>query len=190
MMPDPRDEGSNPRRDPPSDAIASGVMLPVFPDAEGQLSIILTVRSDEIEQGGQICFPGGRTESVESPVEAAFRETEEEIGVPSKQIAFLGKLTPLYVNSSNSLIHPAVGFMDRRPAITRDPYEVREVFTTRLESLTGPDNLRCETWTLKGRSFYVPFWDIHEVPLWGATAMILAEFLDLYNEFKSKAQKK
>jgi 8-oxo-dGTP pyrophosphatase MutT (NUDIX family) len=183
MMPVPVDEGPNPRRQPPSDAIASGVMALIHPNQQGDFSITLTVRSDQIEQGGQICLPGGRAESLETPLDAALRETEEEIGVHKVLISVLGHLTPLYVNTSNSLVHPTVGFLSELPPIRKDPYEVSEVFHVQLDDLAVPDPQTTETWQLLGRPFKVPYWDIHEVPLWGATAMMLAELMTLYSEF-------
>lgn len=187
MEPRPLDHAFKPRRQPPSDAVASGVMLLWYPGLNNQYEIILTVRSEEIEQGGQICLPGGRVEGTESPSEAAVRETREEIGIPPDRIKFLGTLTPLYVNSSNSLIHPSVGFIPHPPAFERDPYEVQEIFTTSIETLYQSDHLAYTQWELNGRSFRVPYWNIHDtVPLWGATAMILAEFLELYEQYKNE----
>lgn len=189
MMPEPSDGGPTPGRKPPSDAVASGVMILLFPGQHHHLSTIFTLRSDHIEQGGEICFPGGRAESLESPPEAAFRETEEEIGISREAIEEVGSLTPLYVNTSNSLIHPSVGYIPRLPSLQKDPYEVQEIFHASLKTLNNPSNIKTETWELKGRSFSVPFWDIHEVPLWGATAMMLAEFMELYDQFVAGSRK-
>ncbi len=187
MEPRPLDHTSESRRDPPSDAVASGVMLLWYPSSDERCQIILTVRSEEIEQGGQICLPGGRVEGIESPPEAAVRETREEIGVTPDLYRVLGALTPLYVHSSNSLIHPSVGYISHRPTFERDPFEVQEIFTASLETLYQPDHLVQSRWELHGRPFRVPHWNIHDaVPLWGATAMILSEFMELYGEYKNR----
>lgn len=185
-MPEPSDGTPKPREKPPSDAVASGVMILIFPVRPQHLSIIFTLRSDHIEQGGQICFPGGRAESLESPPEAAFRETEEEIGISREVIDEVGSITPLYVNSSNSLIHPTVGYVPQLPSLQKDPYEVQEIFHASLNTLNDTNNIKTEIWELNGRSFTVPFWNIHKVPLWGATAMMLAEFMELYNQFRKE----
>ncbi len=187
MEPHSADGGANPRRQPPSTAITSGVMVLVFPHKSRDYEIVLTVRSEDIEQGGQICLPGGRSEENESPEETALRETWEEIGVSSDLINILGKLTPLYVNTSNSIIHPLVGYTPQKPSFKRDPVEVQEVFTTPLAKLISDHHLENTRWNLKGRSYHVPHWTIHsDVPLWGATAMILSEFLELYRLYKSE----
>ncbi|HET6527951.1 MAG TPA: hypothetical protein VFG39_04295 [Balneolaceae bacterium] len=60
---------------------------------------------------------------------------------------------------------------------------MEEVFAVELDSLLRKKNLTVEDWDLQTHTYRVPYWNIHRVPLWGATAMMLSELLDLYREF-------
>lgn len=186
MAPEPVEEGKGNRRkmDAPDHARQSSVLILLYPNDEDKLELLLTLRSSDIDHGGQISFPGGRSEEGESIVETALREAEEEVGIDPEQVCILGKLTKLYVNHSNNHVAPVVGFLNTRPVLTLDPTEVEEAFSVELESLVKKTNLTVEDWELKNYRFRVPYWNVHRVPLWGATAMMLNEFLELYREFK------
>jgi 8-oxo-dGTP pyrophosphatase MutT (NUDIX family) len=156
----------------------------LYPDEEQQLHLILTLRTQTINHPGQISLPGGRAESGETAVETAMRETEEEIGLETGNIKIAGKLSDLYVQVSDNCVTPIVGFLDYSPEMKINPGEVKEAFSISLEALLDEKNLTVETWQLHNRDVHVPFWNIHSVPLWGATAMILSELLELYRGFK------
>jgi len=98
-------------------------------------------------------------------------------------ITIVGELSELYVSHSNNLVTPVIGFTNRRPDFSINPAEVEEVFAIELHSLLHKKNITVEDWDLHSYTYRVPYWDIHQVPLWGATAMMLNEFLDLYREF-------
>lgn len=171
----------------PSDASNSSVLIPLLSNAEQEMEMILTLRSKKIDHGGEISFPGGRTEEGETATEAALRETHEEIGIHPESVTVLGTLSKLYVSASNNYVTPVVGFIDHLPELHINPAEVAETFTVELDSLANKKNLTVEQWNRKEYTYHVPFWDVHRVPLWGATAMILSEFLELYREFKSQS---
>lgn len=188
MAPEPVDEG-NPKREmeAPDHARASSVLILIFPNREGELELTLTLRTSNINHGGQLSFPGGRAEDNETEIETALREANEEIGITTADVQIAGSLSKLYIAHSNNYITPVVGFLDYVPELTLNPDEVEESFSVELESLLGKKNLTVENWNLRESATYkVPYWDVHRVPLWGATAMILSEFLELYRMFKSK----
>ena len=162
----------------------SGVLIPVFPDEHNNLHVILTLRTNSIRHAGQISFPGGRKENGETLEETALRETEEEIGISPSAVELVCHITPLYLYRTDNQITPYVGFLQEKPLLSPNPAEVDEVFTTSLEELISPETQKREEWHLSHASFDVPFWSIHRVPLWGATAMIMSELLELYREFK------
>ncbi|MCH8494559.1 MAG: CoA pyrophosphatase [Balneolales bacterium] len=142
-----------------------------------ELQFTLTLRSSRLpSHSGQLSLPGGRIESGESIEQAALRETWEEIGVPETMPQVLGSLSALHVPHSRNLIHPVVAFVQNLPELLLCEDEVDEVFHRHVTSLMDTSILRRETWTLRGTQYDVPFWDVHDVPLWGATAMILSEF--------------
>lgn len=184
MAPKPVSEGEMRQMDPPEDVKQSSVLILLFPNDEEELELTLTLRTNDIDHGGQISFPGGRAHEGETAVETALREAEEEIGVAPESVNIIGQLSDLYVSHSNNLVIPIVGFLNKRPEFKIDPREVEEVFAVELESLLHKKNLTVEDWDLRTNTYKVPYWDIHRVPLWGATAMMLNEFLELIREFK------
>ncbi|MCC5926720.1 MAG: CoA pyrophosphatase [Bacteroidetes bacterium] len=160
----------------------SGVLLLLSPHPESlRTQFTLTLRSSRLlSHSGQLSLPGGRIEKGETPEQAALRETYEEIGVPVHAPRMLGRLTPLHVPHSGNLIYPVVAWIDKLPALTLEPFEVSEAFQVDVATLSDPHKQSKETWNLRNQTLTVPFWRVHQkVPLWGATAMILSEFMQL-----------
>lgn len=191
MAPEPVSTDSRPRKsEAPPHAIDSSVLVLVYAGEDNNLKLVFTLRTTSINHGGQISFPGGRSEPGESSVETALREAEEEIGVNPDDISIVGSLSTLYTQVSNNEVTPVVGFLDYVPELKINPDEVEEVFSTSLVELADKNNIIVEKWQLHGKNTYrVPFWNIHRVPLWGVSAMILSEFMELYGEFKSQKTK-
>ncbi|REL33094.1 CoA pyrophosphatase [Rhodohalobacter sp. SW132] len=184
MMPEPVDPDEKiPIESIDSSGHPSGVLVPIYPDLQGNMNVILTLRTDSIRHAGQISFPGGRSDNGESATETALRETREEIGIENKLISIAGSLSPFYLYRSHNRITPVVGFLREKPQMKKNPYEVEEIITVKLDRLISEERIKKERWDLEHNSFYVPFWDIHKVPLWGATAMMMSELLVIYREF-------
>lgn len=183
MSPEPLDPDVVLPRKESDTAHPSSVLIPLFPDKDDRLNVILTLRTDSIRHAGQISFPGGRREGDESPEETALRETEEEIGVFRNRVQIACSITPLYLHRTDNQITPFVGFLDQEPDLIPNPAEVKEAFSVPLQELINNQNFKKEQWDLSQASFHVPHWTIHEVPLWGATAMMMNELLELYKEF-------
>lgn len=183
MAPKPRSDGEMRKMNPPEDVRQSSVLALLFPNEENDIELTLTLRSEDIDHGGQISFPGGRANKGESAVDTALREAREEIGIDPGRVTILGQLSDLYVSHSNNLVVPVIGYSRERPEFTVNPIEVEEVFTVTLDSLLHKKNLTVEDWELGKHTYKVPYWDVHRVPLWGATAMMLNELLDLYREY-------
>lgn len=142
--------------------------------------IILTLRSSKLKNhSNQISFPGGRIESNETKIQAALRETNEEIGLDKSAISIIGELSPLYVPPSDSIIYPIVGYIHKLPTnFMLNPEEVEEAFLTPITHLFNHSKKLVETWNFNGTDVDVPLWTIHShTPLWGATAMILSELI-------------
>ena len=150
-----------------------------------ELHIVFTLRTFQlISHSGQLCFPGGQSKISETPEETALRETVEEIGIKPYTIEILGKLTPIYILPSNSLITPVVGFSNQYLDFIINPDEVKEAFTIPI-SFFSFNNIKSKMWQINNEDITMPYWQIHPtVPLWGATAMILAEFLTIYENIK------
>lgn len=161
----------------------SSVLIPIFENSENDLEIIFTLRTNSIRHAGQISFPGGRSEGGESLVDTALRESFEEVGIKPKQVFVAGTLSPLFLYRSNNKITPFVGFLDEKPELQINPNEVEEAFSVPIRSLLDENHLIWEEWTIRDYQMKVPYWNIHSTPLWGATAMITNELLELYKEF-------
>jgi 8-oxo-dGTP pyrophosphatase MutT (NUDIX family) len=118
-------------------------------------------------------------ESEENFEHAALRETWEELGIPPERIRIIGALTPLYIPPSNFCVYPVVGVADVPLGFTPHPDEVTEVIEVPLRHLLSPDQVRRELWTIHGDKVDVPFYSFGRHKIWGATAMVLAEFLEI-----------
>jgi 8-oxo-dGTP pyrophosphatase MutT (NUDIX family) len=115
----------------------------------------------------------------ESAVETALREAEEELNIAPAEVQVLGELTPLYIPPSNYCIYPVVAATERRPDFRPSPHEVAEVIEVPLDHLLDLRNIKKEKWPLRGIEVTVPFYYYQGHKIWGATAMVLAELLDL-----------
>lgn len=166
------------RRQAPPDAKPSSVLVLMWPEA-GTTQVLLTLRSHRLNShGGQLSLPGGRREPGETDEVAALREAEEEVGLPQGLATVVGRLSPLYIPVSYSLLTPVVALAPSAHEWQLNPAEVAEVLHLPLHQLHAPGVRRSEVWQLMGRPYQVPVWQVHpQVPLWGATAMVLAELM-------------
>jgi len=127
----------------------------------------------------QVSFPGGAREAVDKTrEETALRETREEVGIKGK-MEILGALTPLHIPVSNFMVYPYVGCMEEAPLFRPDPAEVQYVIEAPLSALLDPGNSRSETLKHHGQFMEVPFYSVRNEKIWGATAMMLSEVLQL-----------
>jgi 8-oxo-dGTP pyrophosphatase MutT (NUDIX family) len=168
------------RLDPPEGVIArpGAVLILLYPNGV-DLRLLLTVRSDRLpNHRGEVSLPGGATDPQdEGPMATALRECYEELGIAPEYIAVWGTLTPIYIPPSNFRITPVVGFSEELPALNPNDDEVSEVLTVTVRELLDPGQVFVEQWTLRGVEVQVPFFAITGYKVWGATALILSEFV-------------
>ncbi|MBX3015433.1 MAG: CoA pyrophosphatase [Caldilineaceae bacterium] len=179
MAPQPR-TGAGPDDTVPADARRGGVLVLFYPRHEQPyLPLILRPTYDGVHSG-QVGFPGGGQEEGDPDIVAtALREAQEEIGIDLAPVQLLGQLSPLYVFASNYLVQPTVAWMTHAPTFQIDPHEVAALIEMPLLALLDPANHRREQWQLRGRAVDVPFFQIQDYTIWGATAMMLSELLAL-----------
>jgi len=180
MAPMPR-PGWNPNVVPDGLRAAAGLVL-VYPH-QGEWRVPLTLRGSWLRQHtGQVSLPGGRVDAGESIEQAALREAHEEVGVPADLVEVLGRLTPLHIPVSGHLLHPVVGVAASRPDFRTAEAEVERLIEVPLRLLLEPGLVQREA-RLREREpvvlMDVPYFPVDGVKVWGATAMILAEFLAL-----------
>lgn len=159
----------------------AAVLLLLFPK-DGDIHFVLTRRTSRYKgdrHSGQISFPGGSAEKSDPDLYfTSARETHEEIGVPMEKITHIGKLTELYIPVSNFLVHPFVGFSERQPIYSPQIEEVEEIIEVPLELLMDPATLQSKDITIQDGLLIkeVPYFNIYDHVVWGATAMMLNEF--------------
>jgi len=156
--------------------LAAG-LLAIFPHHD-RAHIVLTLRSSALRHGGQVSLPGGAVDPGETFEQAALREAQEEIGLDPSSARVLGALTPLDIPVSGFRLHPIVASLGRKPAWTPNA-EVARVIDVAVDDLVDPASIREIERTRDGHVLLVPGFHLAGVEIWGATAMVLAEFLNL-----------
>ena len=153
----------------------AAVLVPLVERPEG-LTVLLTLRTDHLSShAGQIAFPGGRAEELDSsPIETALRESEEEIGLHRRHISIVGVL-PDYVTGSAYRVAPVVALVQPPFDLVADPNEVAEIFEVPLAFLMNGMHHQRLSFELPGgegrRHFYaMPY---ERFFIWGATAGML-----------------
>ena len=159
------------------------VLVAVF-EERSDARVLLTRRAGHLRRNqGEVAFPGGRLEAGETPAEAALREAFEEVALDPASVELIGELTPLSTVTRPSGIQPVVGLLTGRPEVRANPDEVAEVFDVALSDLSNPAVFREEIWTLPdGAQRPIYFYDVCDPPVWGATARVLKELLDVIGE--------
>ena len=178
MVPEPR-PGHKAYFEVEDTSLKAGVLILLY-KKDDRLWMLLTRRTERVlHHRGQISLPGGEQHPGESLEATALRETAEELGPDLASVRVLGRLTPLYIPPSNYCIYPTVAFVPGPLEFHLQPDEVAEVIEIPVDHLADPANTRRETWALGGRDVEVPLYEFEGHKIWGATAMVLAEFLAL-----------
>lgn len=166
-------------RQPIESARPSAVLVGLFESTNG-VEAILTRRSQALtNHRGEISFPGGRLENGETAVDAALRETHEEIGIAPSEARIIGELNSMATVVSNSHIVPIVASYTSTPAFSAVNSEVDRVFSVPLLELARQDTYSQEHWVFSDREFQINFFYLDDETIWGATARILFQVMML-----------
>jgi len=162
----------------------SAVMVLLYPAKNGFASLVLIKRTDfGGAHSGQISFPGGKFDATDqSLLNTALRETHEEVGIRIKEGEVIGKLTDLYIPPSNFLVSPFLAATSITPKFLPDTKEVASLIEVDVRELFKPENRRVEKIRLQeGFIIETPCFLINGHIVWGATAMIINEFLEFFS---------
>lgn len=131
---------------------------------------------------GQVSFPGGKfEESDESLIFTALREAQEEVGIDPLKVEVLGTLTPLFIPVSNMEVLPVVGFLKEKPILHLNLEEVEFTIEVPICHLKNPKNHMSKTIMVREYSIEAPYIKVDCEDVWGATAMIISEFTELFS---------
>lgn len=170
--------------DAPATAKKSAVLLLFYPEASGVYFPLIKRPSYAGAHSGQVSFPGGKVEPDDPDlVYTALREAEEEIGIDPGKVEVLGRLTDLYIPTSNFLVSPVLGFLEETPRFIPEAREVERIIPTAM-SMVGQPQIRQRTYVPIGEGGQVetPYFALDGEVVWGATAMILSELLQLLEQ--------
>lgn len=164
----------------------SAILILFYPD-NGSTKLVMIKRAlDDSVHSGQIAFPGGKFEVKDKHLEeTALRETSEEVGIKPNAISIIGKLSTLYIPPSNFDVYPFIAYTREKPEMIKN-HEVERIIEVDLEELLAPDNITQKTITHRfGKLVDVPCFFIQNEIIWGATAMIIGELLEVIKRQKN-----
>jgi 8-oxo-dGTP pyrophosphatase MutT (NUDIX family) len=168
-----------PQRIPRDGLREAAVLLPVYL-RRGEPTILFTRRTDHLEHHrGEISFPGGARHAEDPDLLAtALRETEEEMGIARDDVTVLGRLDDFFSVHGYHVV-PYVGTFPWPYDFRVNPAEIAEVIEVEVRRLRDPAIFHTEDWRHRGRTFPVPFFQVGGHQIWGLTAAILKQYLDL-----------
>ena len=157
----------------------AGVLLLLYPNPI-ELYLVFIKRTEYPGvHSAQISFPGGKFERSDNDlIHTAIRETQEEIGVDPSDIDILGKLSPLYIPVSEMKVYPTVAFTPQQPTFKIAPDEVDYIIEEPLDNLLKSNITKTKPYDDHRYTGTIPYYDIQGNHVWGATAMILSEFME------------
>jgi 8-oxo-dGTP pyrophosphatase MutT (NUDIX family) len=171
----------NPRKLDHPTASAAAVLILIH-DRAGEPHVIFTERTNHVEHHkGQMCFPGGACDDEDDGCEkTALRETFEEIGVAGDHVRIVGHLDDM-ITVSNFRVTPVVGFLDYQDAYpySINDHEVARVVEVPLTYLLEDANMELEVREHQGREVLVPAFHYDGHRIWGATARMLHQLVEL-----------
>ena len=141
--------------------------------------LIYTQRSSHLStHSGEVSFPGGKTEDGDSSLfDTALRESNEEMSLNRADVTMLGKLD--YVISRHKIeVNPFIATVDKAQNLQPNE-EIQEIFTVPLSFLLDPNNIKRESIERQGSVWEVPTWKLKNQKIWGLTAMITVNFLNI-----------
>lgn len=159
----------------------AGVLALFYPLANEPHLVLMKRNTYPGVHSGQISFPGGQKEDVDSNLIAtALREADEEVGINQVDVEVVGALTEVYIPPSNFLVEPVVGVQHKRPTFKADETEVHSILEVPFSLFMRTENFKTSKVEARGYTLEVPSYHIHNEVVWGATAMMISELTHLF----------
>jgi len=160
--------------------VPAAVLLPIY-YKEGEVNILFTRRTENVRtHKRQISFPGGAREGGESLLQTALRESKEEIGLAPDKVKILGELDDTVTLVSNYIVSPFVGLIPWPYDFQLDGVETDEIIEAPLPALLDEESWHHKTEVVNGREVTAYYYHYRNDVIWGATARILHQFLDIF----------
>ncbi len=161
----------------PQAAVLIGMLNANNPNEDTE--IIYTLRSSKLStHSGEVSFPGGKRDEIDASLEkTALREANEEIGLNVNDAKFLGRLDYL-VSRHNIEVNPIIFSINKEPQFVPNE-EIEAVFTVPISFLINKKNLQKDIVEKHGKRWLVPQWQYKNFKIWGLTAMITTNFLNI-----------
>jgi 8-oxo-dGTP pyrophosphatase MutT (NUDIX family) len=160
---------------------SSAVLISIFPEDNFASTILIKRTVYKGAHSGQVSFPGGKMDDTdESLIHTAIRESEEEIGLEPKITDIIGSLTPLFIPVSNLIVLPVIAVTPKPNKLMLNLQEVEYSIQVSLHHLKNPENKSVKTICINNTPISAPFYSVGEEMVWGATAMIISELVEMY----------
>ena len=158
---------------------AGVLILLLKEDKDDEYKIVFTKRSTELKtHSGEVSFPGGKWEEADNSLyETALRESNEEINLNIENVTKLGNLNFL-LSRHKIEVNPYVGYLDKFQEFEGN-FEIDEIFTVPISFLSDSKNVTYKEFNRKDLKVYIPSWVYNGNRIWGLTAMITADFLNI-----------
>jgi len=168
----------------PDNALESAVLILLYPFGKRLHSVVILRNEYDGAHSGQISLPGGKAEPTDADFkQTAVREAHEEVGIDPEGIEIVGQLSRFYVRPSNFVIYPYVAFMPHRPDFRADTTEVQRIIEVDIFSEINYSKVGYRELKFKNNlKITAPGFVVGGEFMWGATAMIFSELLQILNQ--------
>lgn len=167
------------------DSKLAAVLILLYPSGRSLSTFFIQRPVYNGVHSGQISFPGGKVEKDDRDLtHTALREASEEAGIDPGKVEVLGLLTPLYIPVSDTEVTPVVGWTDQQPQFEIDATEVVNIIEADMAAIANPGIVKEKPFAVRGEMMNVRYYDLNGEVIWGATAMIIHEFITILRREK------